>query len=217
MCVGVSVWWRSIKLRSRVVFKIFRYPCTPRLRISRYPHQVFAFSPPIYNSSSVVVSLVESLSLKIFQISAYEQSLPFHMLTVLQCYNKGKGGKSTTSHFHCFSPVLVQNFEAKCYAPGAISQCLFNIWIGIFAGLLLSKGKGGSLTYMCTSQSLNTLSQHLFFFGQVLSRVWCMDGNMSSVANQSGSATSSMMGQLFGRIWCTVYIVESVSTSSISE
>ena len=56
-----------------------------------------------------------------------DQSLPFHTLTVLQCYNKGKGGRSITGHFHCFSPVLVQNFEAKCYAPGAISQCLFNI------------------------------------------------------------------------------------------
>ena len=44
-----------------------------------------------------------------------------------------------------------------------------------------------------------------------------MDGNMSSVANQSG--TSSMMGELLllSRIWCIVYIVESVSTSSISE
>ena len=44
-----------------------------------------------------------------------------------------------------------------------------------------------------------------------------MDGNMSSVANQSG--TSSMMGELLllSRIWCIVYIVQSVSTSSISE
>ena len=39
------------------------------------PHQVSAFSSPIYNSSSVVVSLVESLSLKVFQISAYELSI----------------------------------------------------------------------------------------------------------------------------------------------
>ena len=38
-----------------------------------------------------------------------DQSLPFHTLTVLQCYNKGKGGRSITGHFHCFSPVLVQN------------------------------------------------------------------------------------------------------------